>query len=45
MISKDRTVLLLEDEFSLSNAAGVSYQWSQRGGQSKTICKTKKARK
>ena len=33
------TVLLFEDEFSLSNTATVSYQWGERGIQPKVMCK------
>lgn len=33
--------MLYEDEFSLSNTATVSYQWSEKGSQPKTICKQK----
>lgn len=33
------TVLLYEDEFSLSNTATVSYQWSKKGKQPKVLCK------
>lgn len=35
-------MLLFEDEFSLSNTATVSYQWSKKGDQPKTICKQRK---
>lgn len=33
---------LFEDEFSLSNTATVSYQWSKKGKQPKAICKQRK---
>lgn len=34
--------MLYEDEFSLSNTATVSYQWSNRGRQPEVICKQRK---
>ncbi|UZO79924.1 IS630 family transposase [Aquimarina sp. ERC-38] len=42
MESPADTVLLFEDEFSLSNIATVGYQWSPKGKQPKTICKQRK---
>lgn len=35
-------MLLYEDEFSLSNTATVSYQWSAKGRQPGTSCKQRK---
>lgn len=42
MNSPPDTVLLFEDEFSLSNTATVSYQWAERGKQPKAVCKQRR---
>ncbi len=39
--SEKGTVILYEDEFSISNTATVSYGWSSRGNQPLVICKQK----
>jgi hypothetical protein len=36
------TVILFEDEFSLSNTATVSYDWSVKGKQPRVMCKQRK---
>lgn len=36
------TILLFEDEFSLSNTATVGYQWSKKGKQPKVMSKQRK---
>ena len=42
MEENPETVLLYEDEFSLSNTATINYQWAVRGKQPKILCKQRK---